>query len=122
MKTDLCDIEYTDDKAVKYVAKRLSDEKSAQAMAETFKVLSDPTRMHIVEALSIRELCVCDIAALLNLSQSATSHQLRILRQTGVVRWRKDGKIRYYRLDDPCVADLFQTISTHVGHVKGVKE
>ena len=122
MSVDTCEIDYVDEKAVKHVAKRLSSDEKIDAMVDTVKTLSDPTRMRIVEALSIRELCVCDLSSLLNLSQSATSHQLRLLRQAGVIRRRKDGKSRYYQLDDPCVEEILKTVSAHVGHTRKGKK
>ena len=122
MNADVCEVEYVDEKAVRYVARRLSSDEKIAVMAETVKTLSDPTRMRIAEALLIRELCVCDLATLLNLSQSATSHQLRILRQAGVIQRRKDGKSRYYHLDDPCVEEILKTVSTHVGHIRKSKK
>ena len=82
--------------------------------AETFKVLGDPTRLRIAFALSREELCVCDLAVLLGVSQSVVSHSLRALRHMGVVRYRKDGKIAYYRLDDEHIARLVGEAVRHV--------
>ena len=75
-------------------------------LAETFKLLGDPTRVKIVFALSREELCVCDLANLLGVSQSAVSHSLRALRQMRFVRFRNEGKIAYYELDDEHIAHL----------------
>jgi ArsR family transcriptional regulator len=83
-------------------------------LAETFKVLGDPTRIRIAYALSLEELCVCDIANLLGMSNSAVSHSLRALRQMKLVRMRKDGKIAYYALDDDHIAALLQEGFRHV--------
>jgi ArsR family transcriptional regulator, lead/cadmium/zinc/bismuth-responsive transcriptional repressor len=83
-------------------------------LADTFQMLASPTRLRIVEALSVRELCVCDLAAVVGVSQSAVSHQLRQLRQMRIVRYRKDGRMAYYRLDDPHVETLFGTGLAHV--------
>ena len=83
-------------------------------LAETFKLLGDPTRVKIVFALSREELCVCDLANLLGVSQSAVSHSLRALRQMRLVRFRKEGKIAYYALDDEHIAHLLDEGFRHV--------
>lgn len=85
-------------------------------LAGLFKVIGDPTRMRILYALSITELCVCDIAALTGMTQSATSHQLRILREARLVRYRREGKVVYYALDDAHVEQLLATGTAHVQH------
>lgn len=84
------------------------------ALAETFKVLGDPTRLSLVWALSREELCVCDLSILLGMSQSAVSHSLRALRQLRLVRYRKVGKIAYYALDDAHIAHLLEEGVRHV--------
>ena len=91
----------------------LTDE-SAAALAETFKVLGDATRVRILDALSRSELCVCDIARLVGLSDSAVSHQLRLLRSMCLVRPRRDGRQVYYALDDQHIIDLFEQGLEHV--------
>ena len=83
---------------------------------EIFNALSDPTRVRIISALNARELCVCDLAALLGMTQSAISHQLRLLRTLRLVRNRKDGRIVYYSLDDEHIRDLFQRGVDHITH------
>jgi ArsR family transcriptional regulator, lead/cadmium/zinc/bismuth-responsive transcriptional repressor len=80
----------------------------ARVLAATFQVLGDPTRVRIVHALSLSELCTSDLAGLVGMSESAVSHQLRTLRQLHVVRSRRDGKLVYYCLDDDHVRRLFQ--------------
>ena len=84
------------------------------ALAETFKVLGDPTRLRIAFALAREELCVCDLATLLGVSQSVVSHSLRALRQMQLARYRKDGKIAYYALDDDHIATLVEQGFEHV--------
>lgn len=84
------------------------------ALAETFKILGDPTRVRIAFALAREELCVCDLANLLGISQSATSHSLRALRQMKLVKFRKEGKIAYYSLDDEHIAYLLDEGFRHV--------
>jgi ArsR family transcriptional regulator len=88
-------------------------------MVEIFGALADPTRLRIVAALASSELCVCDLAAAVGLSQSAASHQLRVLRDRGLVRSRKDGRRAYYRLDDDHVGTLFRQAREHAGHGDG---
>jgi len=85
-------------------------------VAEIFKALADPTRVRIVHALSHAELCVGDLAAVLEMSESAVSHQLRLLRGLRVVRARRDGKLVFYALDDEHVTRLFQLSLEHLGH------
>src|SRR5207245_8000821 len=81
---------------------------------ETFKVLGDTTRVRMLDALSRAELCVCDLAALLGLSESAVSHQLRLLRGMRLVRPRRDGRLVYYTLDDQHIVGLFAQGLEHV--------
>jgi len=83
-------------------------------LAETFKVLGDPTRIKIAFALSREELCVCDLASLLGASPSAVSHSLRALRQLRLVRFRREGKIAYYSLDDDHLRQLLDLGFEHV--------
>ena len=82
-------------------------------LAETFKVLSNPRRLKIINALSKHELCVCDLAALLGTTDSAVSHQLRTLRQMRLVKYRREGKLAYYSLDDRHVQLLFEAGLEH---------
>jgi DNA-binding transcriptional ArsR family regulator len=89
---------------------------TAVRLAETFKALSDPSRVRIVSLLAEAELCVCDLAAALDMSQSAVSHQLRTLRDLHLVRWRREGRQIFYTLDDEHVTDLFQRGLDHVTH------
>lgn len=79
----------------------------ARVVAQTFQVLGDPTRVRIVHALSMSELCTSDLASVLRMSESAVSHQLRTLRQLNVVASRRDGKLVYYRLSDGHIRSLF---------------
>jgi DNA-binding transcriptional ArsR family regulator len=96
------------------VRPRLLAEASIAALAETFKVLGDTTRVRILDALSTSELCVCDIATLLGLSESAVSHQLRLLRGMRLVRPRRQGRLVYYALDDEHIVGLFAHGLEHV--------
>ena len=83
-------------------------------LALTYKVLGDPTRLKIVMALAAGEMCVCDLAAFLGLSESAVSHQLRRLKDLALVRNRRQGPVLYYSLDDKHVADLLKVGLEHV--------
>jgi DNA-binding transcriptional ArsR family regulator len=84
------------------------------ALADTFKMLGDPTRLRLVDALARRELCVCDLAALVGLSESAVSHQLRLLRTLRLVRTRRAGRRVFYALDDQHIVALLQQGLRHV--------
>ncbi len=89
-------------------------ETELERLALTFKVLGDPTRLKIFAALAGGEMCVCDLAAYLGLSESAVSHQLRRMREQALVRPRRDGQVLYYALDDAHVADLLRLGLEHV--------
>jgi len=86
----------------------------AQQLAETFKILGDATRVKILQILSMRELCVCDIAAVTQMGQSAISHQLRLLRSARLVKYRKEGKMVWYSLDDDHITTLIKQGIEHL--------
>ncbi|CAH2030254.1 ArsR/SmtB family transcription factor [Trichlorobacter ammonificans] len=109
-----CDVSCIDQEKINAVAPHLLSAEATVRLAETFRLLGDPTRVRIIQALSLEELCVCDIAALLGASISAVSHQLRLLRSMQVVRFRKSGKIVYYTLDDAHVRNLLQAGVDHI--------
>ena len=83
-------------------------------MAELFKVFADSTRMKIIYALMEKELCVCDIANIVQTTQSAISHQLRILKQAKLVKYRKEGKVVYYSLDDEHISQIVTKGREHI--------
>jgi DNA-binding transcriptional ArsR family regulator len=85
-----------------------------ERLALTYKVMGDPTRLKIIFALTEGEMCVCDMAAYLGLSESAVSHQLRRMREQGLVRPRREGQVLYYALDDAHVADMLMIGLEHV--------
>jgi DNA-binding transcriptional ArsR family regulator len=85
-----------------------------EALAETFSALGDPTRVRILDALAAGELCVCDIASLVGISESAASHQLRLLRGMRLVRPRRAGRQVYYAVDDHHILELLNQARTHV--------
>jgi len=90
------------------------DRHAVDGLTEIFRVLGDPTRVRILDALSRAELCVGDLAAQLSLTESAVSHQLRLLRNTRIVRARRDGRMIFYALDDKHVLALFEQGLRHV--------
>ncbi len=112
--SDACEIESVNARKVQNVAAAMKPGETVNLLAETFKVLGDPTRLRIAFALSREELCVCDLANLLSDSQPAISHSLRVLRQMSLVKYRKDGKIAYYSLDDDHIAELLKEGFCHV--------
>ena len=111
---DSCEIFYVDEHKVKAVAQYLSNNDRAGELAEIFRVLGDPMRLKIIMALDREELCVCDLATLLGVTRPAISHHLRILRHLRLVRYRRNGKIAYYSLDDKHISQLIRTVSEHL--------
>lgn len=99
---------------IESVRKKLIPGEQVQHLAELFKTLGDPTRVSIMDALAKTEFCVCDLAELLGLSQSATSHQLRVLRSNHLVKYRREGKMVYYSLDDNHVLALYREGIEHI--------
>ena len=112
-ETDLCKVTVIHDDIVQKVRSGITDEKFLRKMAEMFKVLNDPTRLKIINALLISEMCVCDIAALMEMTQPTISHHLKIMRQSELIKYRRDGKIVYYSLDDEHISVLFQNGLEH---------
>lgn len=96
------------------VRENIPGDELLQDLGAFFKILGDPTRIKILQALNISELCVCDISVLTEVSQSAVSHQLKILRQSNLVKYRKDGKTVFYRLSDEHVTQLLQLGLIHI--------
>lgn len=96
------------------VRQKMPDEDTLIGVAELFKVFGDSTRTRILSALSAEEMCVCDISALLNMSMSAVSHQLRILRQTKIVKSRRSGKEIFYSLEDEHIFELYKVALAHL--------
>ena len=102
------------EEVVKKVLETLPDEEELYDLAELFKVFGDSTRIRILHALFESELCVCDIAQLLGLTQTAVSHQLRILKQARLVKSRREGKMVYYALADDHVRTIFAQGLDHI--------
>ena len=92
------------------------DDATAQRLAEVFEALSDKTRLKIISVLAHQELVVGEVARLVGISESAVSHQLRLLRASRIVRFRKDGRQVFYTLDDQHVHDLFDRALEHIEH------
>lgn len=114
MARKLEDVEAIHDEAVRAAARNRTEPETLDRLADTFQVLANPTRLRIVGALSRRELCVRDLAAVVGASQSSVSHHLRRLRELKIVRSRREGRRAYYRLDDAHVASLFAIGRAHV--------
>ncbi|NLZ48994.1 MAG: helix-turn-helix transcriptional regulator [Clostridiales bacterium] len=96
------------------VKEHIPEEELLYDLSDLFKVFGDTTRIKILCALFQEEMCVCDIAALLNMTQSAISHQLRVLKQARLVKFRKEGKVVYYSLDDDHVKSIFDQGLNHI--------
>lgn len=115
-REDRCEVTAVDQALVEAVRRRLLPTGTVLGLAELFKVLGDPTRVRIIHLLSLQEMCVCNIAAALALSQSAISHQLRLLRSFRLVKHRREGKSVYYSLDDDHIHGLFAQGLEHLRH------
>ena len=111
---EACDVIQIDLTRVRRLRAALVPADTVTTLSETFRALGDPTRVRILDVLSHGELCVCDLAAVLSLSQSAVSHQLRLLRGLRLVRARREGRMVFYALDDRHVVDLLGEGLKHV--------
>ena len=113
--TPCCQEDQVHQDAVDLVRKDLPPDEDLYDLAELFKIFGDSTRVKILCALTRSELCVCDIARLLSVSQSAVSHQLRVLKNGKLVKYRREGKTVYYSLDDDHVREILRLGLEHVG-------
>lgn len=111
---DVCEVFNPDTEVVKKLKDKTLDKEVIYNLAETFKVLGDRTRIRILYALKEKELCVCDLSELLDMSSSAISHQLRVLRNNKLVKFRKEGRSVYYSLDDKHVICLLGQGLKHI--------
>lgn len=109
-----CQVNVIHQKQVMQASKNMPGEHLVSEAAELFSLLGDNSRLRILQALNTTELCVCDLAAILNTSSSAVSHQLRLMRTKGLVRYRKEGKIAYYSLADSYVQDVLSKTFEHL--------
>lgn len=101
---------------IKHLADTLPKEEFMDTLTEFFKIFADKSRLKILSLLDKNELCVHDIASILNMTKSAVSHQLKMLRTANLVRSRRAGKEVYYKLSDNHIAQIFETAICHVGH------
>ncbi|EQB86135.1 ArsR family transcriptional regulator [Clostridium punense] len=111
---DTCNCNVIHEDVVKRVKETIPQEETLYDLADLFKTFGDSTRIKIICALFQSEMCVCDIAALLGMNQSAISHQLRVLKQARLVKYRKEGKVVYYCLDDDHVKGIFDQGLAHL--------
>lgn len=109
-----CNCDVIHEEIVNKVREKMPQEETLYDLAELFKVFGDSTRIKILWALDQSEMCVCDIAFLLNMTQSAISHQLRVLKQAGLVKSRREGKIVFYSLEDEHVKQIFDQGLIHI--------
>lgn len=112
---DLCEVLEVHQEAVKKLEEELPPEELLYDLAELFKVFGDSTRIKILYALFEAELCVCDIAQALGMTQTAVSHQLRVLKANKLVKFRKEGKNVFYSLDDDHVRRIIDQGMEHLG-------
>lgn len=115
-----CDCNIIHKDTVNQTKERMLDDITLTKVADFFKILGDPTRTKILCALDNNEMCVCDIANVLNMTKSSISHQLNTLRQNNIVRSQKIGKEVFYTLDDEHVTEVFEVALSHIGHEKGI--
>lgn len=113
---EICIGHATEENLLDEIKNNLEGEKDIEVLATTFKAMGDPTRLKIIYVLSKSSLCVCDIASLLDMTQSAISHQLRILRDLKLVKSRREGKLVIYSLDDEHVLGIFEQGLVHAKH------
>ena len=111
-----CDCNVIHQEAVDEVLKSMPGEDTFNRLADLFKLIGDTTRCRILFALDQREMCVCDLANVLDMTKSSISHQLAVLRRSGIVRCRKSGKEVYYMLDDDHIVKLFEIGLEHINH------
>ena len=114
IKEDACEVRVVHMSRVNRARDEAIPDQEIDRLSQTYKVLGDPTRLKIVMALGGGEMCVCDLAAFLDLTESAVSHQLRRLRDMSLVKKRREGQILFYSLDDDHVADLLNIGLEHV--------
>ncbi len=113
-KIESCNSTIIHKEIVKKVKESLPDEEVLYNLADLFKAFSDSTRIKILYALFQEELCVCDLAALLDMTQSAISHQLRVLKSNRLVKFRREGKVIYYSLSDDHIKHIFNDGFKHI--------
>ncbi|MDI9485391.1 MAG: metalloregulator ArsR/SmtB family transcription factor [Bacillota bacterium] len=118
-KSPCCDVTVIHEEVVEQIRESMPPEEELFNLAEFFKVFGDTTRIRILYALFQSEMCVCDIAHLLGMTQSAISHQLRVLKSAKLVRYRKEGRVVYYSLDDEHIKAIFDQGYQHIKEQEG---
>lgn len=113
-KIDSCSCNVIHKEVIEMVKETLPKEETLYDLAELFKVFGDSTRIKIICALFESEMCVCDLSNLLNMSQSAISHQLRVLKAARLVKFKRDGKVVYYSLDDDHIKQIYDAGLSHI--------
>lgn len=113
---DTCDVTCINPAMVEEVRGSMIELGTASELGGLFRILADTTRLRIISLLAQGELCVCDIAAALSMTQSAVSHQLRVLRMMRLVKFRREGRVAYYTLDDDHVLELYKLGLDHLRH------
>ncbi len=114
LNIDKCNCNVIHEDVVNHVAEVLPKDEVLYDLAEFFKAFGDSTRVKIIYALFESDMCVCDLAAILGVSQSAVSHQLRTLKASRLVKFRREGKIVYYSLDDEHIKHIFDEGFKHI--------
>lgn len=112
----ICEVSVTSPQKLQEIKDSMYNEETVEDLSQIFKAIGDPTRLRIIYVLSKSPLCVCDIANLLDMSQSAISHHLRLLRNLRLVKFRREGKMVIYSLDDDHVLELLKQGLEHVRH------
>ena len=110
-----CDCEVLHEEVVAKVKKSMADDETVADISDFFRIFGDSTRIKILWALDKSELCVCDIAALISMTKSAVSHQLKVVRDARLVKSRREGKVIFYSLADDHVKDIFEKAVEHLG-------
>lgn len=118
----LCKVSIVHEEALKQVRGEITQDSRLAEIAELFKAFSDPTRLKIINALMLSQMCVCDLAALLAVTQPAISHHLKTLRQTRLIKFRREGKMVWYTLNDEHVALLFKQGLEHADEEAGRRQ
>lgn len=116
MENDRCDCNAIDESVVNDIKENMLCENDVENLSNLFKILGDSTRARIVLALDKREVCVCDIAVALNMTKSAVSHQLAVLKANNIVKSRRDGKHIFYSFDDEHITTIIEIAQAHIKH------
>ena len=111
-----CDCNALNEELVSRTLKAMPENKIFEALASFYKIIGNDTRCKIIYALSLNEMCVCDLSNVLSMTKSSVSHQLSKMRESGVVKCRRDGKEVYYSLDDEHISSIFAITLAHINH------